>query len=176
MKYIKLVFCTILFVLVFSNANVYADEIVKIDTTTIYLVRHTEKELNGDKNPKLTDQGIQRAEFWAKVLSGTEIDAVYSTDTIRTRDTAKPTANSKDKEVTIYDARGIDYSEFLKSNLNKTVFVVGHSNTIPSFVNALIGEERYKNLDENNYSSLFIVDIVGNDRRSKLLTINPFSY
>ena len=174
MKYIKLVFCTILFVLVFSNANVYADEIVKIDTTTIYLVRHTEKELNGDKNPKLTDQGIQRAEFWAKVLSGTEIDAVYSTDTIRTRDTAKPVANSKDKEVILYDARGIDYAEFVKSNLNKTVFVVGHSNTTPGFVNALIGVDKYQDLDDSDYSSLFIVDIVGEKRIGKLLTVNPF--
>ena len=174
MKYIKFVFCTILFVLVFSNANVYADEIVKIDTTTIYLVRHTEKELNGDKNPKLTEQGKLRAEFLAKVLSKVDIDAVYSTDTIRTRDTAKPTANSKGKDVIIYDARGIDYAEFLKNNLNKTVFVVGHSNTTPGFVNALIGEDKYQDLDDSNYSSLFIVDIVGGQQRSKLLTINPF--
>lgn len=175
MKYFKNLFCTILIVFVFNNVNVYAGDTAQVDTTTIYLVRHTEKELNGDKNPKLTEQGKQRAEFWAKVLSKVDIDVVYSTDTIRTRDTAKPTAKSKDKVIIIYDARGIDYVEFLKSNLNKTVLVVGHSNTTPGFVNALIGEELYQDLDESNYSSLFIVDIVGNNRKSKLLTINPFS-
>ena len=174
MKNIKVLFCAALFVFTFSNTNVYAQEPVSVDVTTIYLVRHTEKELNGEKNPNLTEQGKSRAEFWAKVLSKVDIDAVYSTDTIRTRDTAKPTASSKDKEVIIYDAREIDYSEFLKSNLNKTVFVVGHSNTTPGFVNALIGEDKYQDLDENNYSSFFIVDIIGGQQSSKHLIINPF--
>ncbi len=174
MKYVRIAFCATIVLFAINNANVYAGESAKIDVTTIYLVRHAEKEHKGEKNPQLTEQGKQRAKLFADMLTKVNIDAVYSTDTIRTRDTAKPIANSKGKEVIIYDARGIDYAQFVKNNLNKTVFVVGHSNTIPSFVNALLGSEKYQDLDESNYNSLFIVDVIGEKKVGKLLTVDPF--
>jgi predicted enzyme related to lactoylglutathione lyase/broad specificity phosphatase PhoE len=140
-------------------------------TTTVYLVRHAEKEINSGKDPALTNQGAFRAKFLAKMLDQIAIDAVYSTDTIRTRDTAAPTAKSKSKKVRIYDAREIVYADFLENNHGKTVLVVGHSNTIPAFVNGLLGKQKYAELDESEYDNLFVVDIIGQRKSDKLLTI-----
>ncbi|MFT5135731.1 MAG: putative enzyme related to lactoylglutathione lyase/broad specificity phosphatase PhoE [Arenicella sp.] len=140
-------------------------------TTTVYLVRHAEKEINSGKDPALTDQGKFRANFLAKMLDKIPIDAVYSTDTIRTRETAGPTAQSQGKEVRIYDALEVDYAGFLENNHAKTVLVVGHSNTIPAFVNGLLGKQKYAELDESEYDNLFVVDIIGQRKSDKLLTI-----
>ena len=141
------------------------------DSTTVYLVRHTEKDKDGGKDPALTEQGKFRAEYWASVLQNIELDAIYSTDTTRTRDTAAPTALSKGKQVEIYNGREVDYAGFVQANLNQSVLVVGHSNTIPAFVNGLLGVEQYQDLDESSYSSLFIVDIINGQGTAKKLNV-----
>lgn len=150
---------------------VNGDLAIRPVNTTVYLVRHAEKEINSGKDPALTDQGEFRANFLAKMFDKIPIDAVYSTDTIRTRDTAGPTAKSQGKTVRIYDAREVDYADFLENNHGKTVLVVGHSNTIPAFVNGLLGKQKYTELDESAYDNLFVVDIVGRKKYDKPLTI-----
>lgn len=142
-----------------------------IDTTTFYLIRHTEKELDTGKDPDLTDQGRYRADYWATVLKNVAIDRVYSTDTLRTRETAAPFAQLHELEIEFYSPSKIDYAEFIKANLNNTVVVVGHSNTTPGFANGLLGQEDYQDLDDSNYSSLFIVDIVGDTRIGRVFYI-----
>ena len=155
------------------NVKALANDELEIQPaiTTVYLVRHAEKKINSGKDPALTDQGKFRASFLAKMFEQIPFDTVYSTDTIRTRDTAGPTAKSQGLEVVLYNARGVNYLEFLESNHGKTVLVVGHSNTIPAFVNGLLGEQKYTELDEAEYDSLFVVDIIGQQKSDKLLTI-----
>lgn len=159
----------------FSTVNATAianDEIeARPATTTVYLVRHAEKKIDSGKDPALTAQGEFRAKFLAKMFEQIQLDTVYSTDTIRTRDTAQPTAKSQGLEVVLYGARDVNYPEFLASNHGKTVLVVGHSNTIPAFVNGLLDEQKYTELDEAQYDSLFVVDIIGQQKSDKLLTI-----
>ncbi|MEM7358450.1 MAG: phosphoglycerate mutase family protein [Pseudomonadota bacterium] len=147
------------------------DTRVQQAVTTVYLIRHTEKELNSGKDPKLTEQGHYRAKNWAKIFSDTRLDAVYSTDTIRTRSTAQPIADAQGREVTLYQAFGVDFAEFVQQHQHQAVLVVGHSNTIPAFANGLIGKEKYSELDESNYDTLFIVDITNGTRTAKLLNI-----
>jgi len=139
--------------------------------TTIYLIRHTEKQLDAGRDPELTEQGHARARNWARLLSDVSLDKVYSTDYIRTRDTAKPIAASQNISVQLYDPGSVDFEAFIKENLNSNVVVVGHSNTIPAFTNGLLGEKRYEELDESNYDSLFVVDIMGQLRNAKLLNV-----
>jgi hypothetical protein len=48
--------------------------------------------------------------------------------------------------------------------------VVGHSNLNPEWVNYILGKEKYQDLDESVYGSLFIVTIHPNgDRTSQVL-------
>ena len=131
------------------------------ETTTYYLVRHAEKDRSdpNNKNPNLTMEGVLRAAKWSMVLENIDLDAVYSTDYNRTKQTAQPTAEKKQLEVQIYDPRNIDMEAFKKSTKGQTVFIVGHSNTTPMFVNALIGSKKYQAIDDRNNANLYIVTL-----------------
>ena len=75
--------------------------------------------------------------------------------------TASPTAKSKELEIQLYDPRGLYDEEFREATAGKTVLVVGHSNTTPAFVNAILGEDRYEDMDDMDNSSLYVVTKIG---------------
>jgi broad specificity phosphatase PhoE len=84
-------------------------------TTTILLARHGESDWNHSKrwqgfaDRPLTDLGRRQAVELAARLEGTELDAVFSSDLRRARDTAEAVARSKDLEVrTTPDLREVD--------------------------------------------------------------------
>ena len=65
---------------------------------TIYLVRHSEKEVSASmygSDPPLTPCGEKRSESLSNFLKDVPIEVIYSTDYIRTKNTALPTAQSK---------------------------------------------------------------------------------
>ena len=129
------------------------------ETAIYYLIRHAEKDRTDidNKDPHLTEKGLIRAENWAKTLNHVQFDAVYSTDFNRTKETAQPTADKNNLELTPYDPRKINLKHFLKDTRGKTVFVVGHSNTIPNLVNSLIDKKKYDLIEDTNNSNLYIV-------------------
>ena len=143
------------------------------DRSSYYLIRHAEKQLDAGNDPALTDAGRQRAQTWAEVLQAVVVDYVYSTDTIRTLDTARPIAEQHGLNVTIYSPTAFDYAVFADYHQGDTVVVVGHSNTTPAFANGLLGEEKYPELDESVYANLYIVDLIDGNGISRILTINP---
>ena len=65
-----------------SSSKPNTSNTLKETVTTIYLVRHAEKDLSdtSNRNPELTAIGIQRANDLAQTLSKVNIDAVYSTN------------------------------------------------------------------------------------------------
>ena len=143
--------------------------------TTYYFIRHAEKDESNPQNedPELTEVGHQRALKWAEMLKDVDFDAIYSTDYNRTKQTATVIADSQDKEVQIYNPRQLNNDQFQKETKGKTVLVVGHSNTTPAFVNAVLEENKYEALDEKNYGSLFIVNIaLDNTKTSQVLNVN----
>jgi broad specificity phosphatase PhoE len=144
-------------------------------TTTYYFIRHAEKDRSDktNKDPNLIQKGVLRAAKWSFVLENIEFDAVYSTNYNRTKQTAQPTAEKKGVEVTIYDPRQLFSEEFANNTLGKTVLVVGHSNTTPAFVNAVLGTKKYDSIDDNNNANLYIVTISPSGEKSDtLLVIN----
>ena len=62
-------------------------------------------------------------------------------------------------------------SIFQQETKGKTVLVVGHSNTTPAFVNKILAEEKYKDIDDNNNANLYIVTISGDEKTSILETV-----
>jgi broad specificity phosphatase PhoE len=130
-------------------------------TSTFYFIRHAEKDRSNSENsnPELTQKGLGRAMHWAKILQDVEFDAIYSTDYLRTSQTAAPTSVQQDVDVEYYDPRIIDIEKFKADNLKRTVLVVGHSNTTPEMVNGIIGEEKYSAMADDDNGSLFIVQI-----------------
>ncbi len=110
---------------------------------TIYLVRHSEKDLtsNNHSNPPLSQCGKQRSENLSNFLRDVNLDAIYSSDYIRTQNTALPTALSKGLEISEYNPQELeDFSKLLIAN-KQDVLVVGHSNTTGVLAGLLVGEE-----------------------------------
>jgi broad specificity phosphatase PhoE len=142
--------------------------------TTYYFIRHAEKDRSDpeNRNPALTELGQERAQNWMRVFKDIALDAVYSTDYNRTQQTAAPTAQSKSLNVESYNPRTLNDSLFSNATQGKTVLVVGHSNTTPSFVNAVIGTKTYGDIDDSNNGNLYVVRVQGDRKEAQLLHVN----
>ena len=126
--------------------------------TTIFLVRHAEKADQTDASP-LTDRGKARAEKLAETLRDANVQTVYSTNFVRTRETARPLAEKRGLTVQTYDGHDANFANtLLKAHEGQRVLVVGHSNTIPKLVNALAGTS-LPNLTDTEYDALFVVTV-----------------
>jgi len=139
--------------------------------STFYFIRHAEKDRSNSENtdPELNQDGMGRAMHWAEILKDVPLDAIYSTDYQRTSMTASPISVKQDVDVEYYDPRIIDIEEFKLTNQNRSVLVVGHSNTTPDFVNMMLGEDKYEPMGDSDNGSLFIVKIVNNVSSSERL-------
>ncbi|MDO9274621.1 MAG: phosphoglycerate mutase family protein, partial [Lutibacter sp.] len=155
---------TILFGLLFITMITLQGQESVEKTTTYFLIRHAEKERTNpaDKNPDLNERGFQRAENWKKVLQHVSFDVIYSTNFIRTLKTAEPIAKKFNLEPITYNPSKVDFDLFQTENKGKNVLIVGHSNTIPQFVNGLIKQQKYQEMDDAEFSHLYIVTIKGN--------------
>ncbi|SDS52563.1 Broad specificity phosphatase PhoE [Formosa sp. Hel1_31_208] len=164
------------FIIVFTCcASSFSQEQVKErTTTTYYLIRHAEKDRSdkSNRNPELTEIGKTRAKRWNEVFQHITFDAIYSTKYNRTIQTALPTAEQNKLEIAHYDPRNLYSEEFAEATNGKTVLVVGHSNTTPAFVNAILGIKKYQDIDDNNNGNLYIITISDGHIIDQVLTIN----
>ena len=145
----------------------------KEQQATYYLIRHAEKEAKDpkDQNPGLNIDGMIRSNTWADYFGPIRIDEIYHTKYIRTKQTISLTAQRKAIAPIRYEPKTIYSEEFLDKTNGKTVLIVGHSNTIPQLVNKLIGEEKFNDLEDNDYSTLFKVTINGKDKKVEVLKV-----
>jgi broad specificity phosphatase PhoE len=141
-------------------------------TTTYYFVRHAEKDSIPINDPKLLSSGQGRAKKYAAFFKNKKLKAVYTTDFTRTKNTAQPTAIAQGLKPVLYHPTDIDYNAFLKETKGKTVLVVGHSNTIPGFVNNIIGENEYEEIDESIYNHMYIVTIKNGEIKHELKRVD----
>ncbi|KAA1247105.1 histidine phosphatase family protein [Aquimarina sp. RZ0] len=163
-----------IFVICALSFSGFAQETSDNQETTYFFIRHAEKELGDptNRNPNLTETGRNRAENWSKVFADTTIDFVYSTDYLRTQQTAAPIAKSKKLVITSYDPRNLYDQEFRSKTKGKTSIIVGHSNSTPAFVNKILEQKKYTSIDEKEHGKLFIIKIVGDTITDTVLTIN----
>jgi broad specificity phosphatase PhoE len=139
-------------------------------TTTYYFIRHAEK-IDNSKNPELSKSGLGRAALWNKIFSEIDLDKIYSTDFHRTLQTGFPLAKSKKITIEKYDPKTIVIKNFKKETLGKKVLVIGHSNTIPDFINQIIDENSYADMDDSTFGNLYIVTINGDSISHELLKL-----
>jgi len=149
---------------------------VQAQKKTIILVRHAEKDVSptADKvDPPLTEIGRQRAARLVTTIKRYKPGAVYSTNFIRTRDTATPTALWRKKPVTIFDPKKLD--EFVAGVMaakTKRFLIVAHNTTTPTLANMFIKEDKYKPLSESEYSKMWIIKI----RNGKVKSCDVIEY
>ena len=131
--------------------------------TTIILVRHAET-FEGGSERMLNEVGKKRALKLKETLQNVQLDAIYSTDLNRTKQTAHPIAIAKGLDIKLYDPTNLNpfAADLLKDHVGETILVSGHSNTTPQLVNALIGEKKYEDLDETEFYHLFILNFSPN--------------
>jgi 2,3-bisphosphoglycerate-dependent phosphoglycerate mutase len=149
-----------LLLLVLAAVSSFAHEPAEL--TTVILVRHAEKVTTDPnaKDPQLSAEGQERAQRLARMLAGTEINAVYTTMFARTRNTAAPLATAK-KLTPVEVASSKTFATDMATTLRKqrgTVLVVGHSNSTQDVIKAL-GIENAPKIEESEYDNLFIVTI-----------------
>jgi phosphohistidine phosphatase SixA len=142
-----------------------------------YIVRHAEKatqEATMSSDVPLTDKGKERAEAVKEILKDKKIAYVFSTNTIRTKSTARPTADYFHLTTEIYGP-GPDsaFIRLLKLK-KKNTLVVGHSNTVDDIVNMLCGKKKVdRDLPDTEYNKLFIVKMKGKKCSFKESVIYP---
>ena len=144
------------------------------DCSTFYLIRHAEKVRTNksDRDPKLNEKGILRALDWKEYFLDKDITKIYSTNYKRTLETVKPFQEAIGLATILYSPSSIDYKDFISSNKGEIVLVVGHSNTIPNFVNELINDQVYAQIDDLNNSNLYIVNLCDSSVSHRLIKVN----
>ncbi len=156
------------------SINSFAQKEPSSEITTYYFIRHAEKDRSdaSEKDPHLTGEGHKRAQDWSMILQHIKFDAVYTTNYNRTKETGRPIAAKNNLEITSYNADTYFDTTFQSATKGKTILIVGHSNTIPEFVNAVIGKKKYEHIDDANNGNLYIVTLTEGRSTDILLTIN----
>jgi 2,3-bisphosphoglycerate-dependent phosphoglycerate mutase len=144
-----------------DKSKVKIDNFNDKETTIFFIVRHAEKDTTGGSNADLNPVGRGRSKALVKMLKKIQLEKVLSTDKPRTRNTAKPVAEAKNRPVEIYDPKKHKevLEKLISENKGKKVLMVGHSNTVPQIVNLLRGGNEEKEFSELDYSRLYIVSI-----------------
>lgn len=148
------------------------------ETTTIYLIRHAEKADNGE-NPELSEAGKERTKKWGAYFENKNISTYYTTAFKRTILTASLTASymsalpepgtSRETRFMTYDPNDFSLKKIAEENTGKSIVVVGHSNTVPKYINDILGKKVYADISEGEYGNLFIIKITGDKITHELI-------
>ncbi len=131
--------------------------------TTVYIVRHAEKDLADPKNsnPDLNAEGKQRAVDLEKLLKRKKIAAIFSTNFKRTIQTGTPIAQRLGLQIVPYNPslpKKLAEDVMTKFSGQK-VLVIGHSNTVLEMAEAFGATRPFVALTDDDYDFVFRVDI-----------------
>ncbi len=148
--------CFAVLLLLVSATPLQAQEV-----TTIVLVRHAERGTDDPRNPSLSDAGRERAASLARMLADLPVQALWTTDYQRTRQTLEPLAKARSLTPMTYnpsDLKGA-LDRIVRESTGRTVVIAGHSNTIPPMVNMLAGSAVAADMPESEYGRIWIVHL-----------------
>lgn len=100
--------------------------------TKIYVLRHADRTAAGDD---LSVLGISRANDLKRYLTPAKINALFSTNTVRTRKTVQPMATLA-MPVQLYGTPTQVVTTVRTTWVGKRVVVIGHSDTVPQIIQA----------------------------------------
>ncbi len=158
-----------------TNAAVSEPE-NEFKVTTIYLVRHAEKAAEPASDPPLLEAGTKRAEGLAHTLGSAGVKTIYTSQYLRTKQTAEPLAKRLGVAPTVVPVNMVIPTKMSAANQKElspqylkemaerastspgNVLIVGHSNTIPEIIKAL-GGDIAPTIDDAVYDDLFVVTV-----------------
>ena len=129
----------------------------------VYVVRHAERadggagSMNAQTDPPLSAAGEARAQKLAAMLADADIRGIYTSEFVRTKQTAQPLSVKLNVPVTASPSANVDalVARVKREHPDDIVLIVGHSNTIPAIVKALGGGDI--TVADDDYASLFVV-------------------
>ena len=132
-----------------------------VQITTVYIVRHAEKQGSGANAP-LSTAGHARAQQLVHVVGDENIDAVFVTEFTRTQQTGAALAAAKGITAGQYQAGNSQsvVDAILVDHVGERVLVVGHSNTVDDIA-AGLGATGLSDLAEAQFDRLFVVHRFG---------------
>ncbi len=137
---------------------------------TIWLVRHAEQTDPDAEDPALTVAGEAMAARLAEMLGDAGIQAIYSTDFRRTRQTAAPLAGKLGLEVALYDPGDLKAFAGQLRSASGPCLVVGHSNTTPRLAE-LLGGDPAGAIGHMEFDRLYLIELRDGGVESMLLRI-----
>ena len=127
--------------------------------TTVWIVRHAEKDTAfvNRQDPDLTATGQQRAKDLAAFLQNETIIKVYSSNTKRTKQTAKHVK----VPLEMYNPNNLTgLLDLITKNANgKSVLIVGHSNTVLETIEAFGAKRPVTLLSDDDYDYIFKIEL-----------------
>ena len=141
---------------------------------TFFFVRHAERLMDGSKDPELTAEGTARAARLGQIMENCRIDSIYATPYKRTQQTAEPLLQhgKYPSIITYLPEKQIELlDKLLPSSGGKTLFIVGHQNTVPMSLNYLKGDFSFRNIADFDFGKFYIAvtNEIGN---TEILTLD----
>ena len=144
---------------------------------TLYIVRHGEKATAPANDPPLTAAGQQRALALRDSLRDKKIGLIYSTNTLRTRSTAEPLAQTIGVAIKPYNTDTLwEVARYLTKLHRTNVLVVGHSNTLLPLLDQLPVTHQKKEIPDSDYDNLFVVTVKRRFLRPPLIRLQEKTY
>ena len=143
-------------------------------STTVVVVRHAEKVMDGSPDPALTEEGQARAALLARMFGdGTlkdHIDVIYVSPALRNRLTAAPLAArlGLTPEVASQDNPRSLARRVLHEHRGDRILIVGHADTMPELVEALSGTKDIPPIGATEYGTMYVISVPRVGRASVL--------
>jgi broad specificity phosphatase PhoE len=134
-------------------------------STTIVVVRHAEKVMDGSPDPALTDEGQARAALLARMFGDRRlkdhIDAIYVSPALRNRLTAAPLAAQLGlaPEIASEDDPRAFARRVLREHRGEKILLVGHADTLPALVEALSGAKDIPPIGAAEYGTMYVISV-----------------
>lgn len=135
-----------------------------LEGTTVILIRHAERlAAPGNDDPHLSAAGKKRAKRLLQVLSQANVSAIYTSEFIRTKETAQPLAHTLGlTPIELTEAPDIE-RDILLNQAGKTVLVVGHTDTVPEVIR-LLGDDSGHEIGGEEFDNMFVATVLGASR------------
>jgi broad specificity phosphatase PhoE len=133
---------------------------------TIFVVRHAERAdtpapggtamMASTTDPPLSVAGNERAARLAAMLRSADIRHVFTTEFVRTRQTAAPLALAQRLEAVAIPSKDTEAVIARARQAKGNVLIVGHSNTVPDLLKRL-GVKEAITIADTEFDNLFVV-------------------
>ena len=122
----------------------------------VILIRHAERAATGD-DPLLTAAGERRAVVLAKMFGDANVSAIFTSTFRRTKNTAAPLARKTGVVPKVIADDG-DQAKARIVAAGPCVVVVGHTNTVPAFIQALGGPSDVV-IADSEFDRMFVMSV-----------------